>query len=126
MKRNTALFCILSFLFSELCWSQESFTLSGTVKEAASNESMINANVYFPDLQVGVSANKYGFYSIKVPAGEHTVKVSSVGYQDYVVILDLTNNLKQDFYLEIFVENLDIAPLHSILLVFYTFLSHLI
>ncbi len=107
MKRSIFLFSIFSLFFCNVSWSQESFTLSGTIKEAASNESMINANVYFPELQLGVSTNKYGFYSIKVPAGEHTVKVSSVGYQDYVVILDLSNNLKQDFYLEVFVESLD-------------------
>ncbi|MGI9531028.1 carboxypeptidase-like regulatory domain-containing protein [Lutimonas sp.] len=75
---------------------QESYTLSGTIKEAASNESMINANVYFPDLKIGVSTNKYGFYSIKVPGGTHRITVSSIGFQDYVDILVMNDNLKQD------------------------------
>jgi len=84
-------------LLSFIGTAQEKFTLSGTVSEAASGETMIYVNVLIPSLQTGVITNEYGFYSITLPAGTHEVIYSSIGFADFKesIALDapLTKNI---------------------------------
>ena len=44
--------------------AQNKHTISGIISDAASNETLIGVNVYFPNLQKGTITNAYGFYSI--------------------------------------------------------------
>jgi len=76
------LFCI--GIGSSFC--QEKFTLSGTIFDNSSNETLIGVNVLFPELSNGVATNSYGFYSITLPEGTYQIIVSYLGYKEITVI----------------------------------------
>lgn len=85
---------LLLFLFSSLgIFGQEKFTLSGTVTEASSGETLIGVNVIIPELQAGAITNEYGFYSLTVPEGTYEVTYSSLGFATIVETIDLSQNV---------------------------------
>ena len=51
----------------------EEVTLSGYVKDGQSGESLIGASVFIPELNLGVTTNTSGFYSLSVPRGRYTI-----------------------------------------------------
>ncbi len=72
---------LISFLLIFNCaLAQDKFTLSGTITDAGSNETLIGVNVIFPDLQTGTNTNEYGFYSISLPEGTYKMQISYLGY----------------------------------------------
>ena len=105
---RTHFFKLLIFI---LCganvFAQENYTLSGIVKEASSNESLIGVTILFPKLKTGVTTNEYGFYSITLPSSTYTLQITSIGFKDIVQEIDLTKNLKLDFKLEMLIEELE-------------------
>jgi len=66
------------------------YTLSGYIREAESDEVLIGATVYVADLGKGTISNEFGFYSLTLPAGKHTIRFSYLGYQsiDREITLD--------------------------------------
>ena len=86
---------------------KEMFTLSGQVRSAASNESLIAVTVFIPELNTGVSTNKYGFYSVSLETGTYTLEISSIGYRKHTEIVNLLENQRLDVYLEAHVEELE-------------------
>ncbi|WKL45650.1 TonB-dependent receptor [Flavobacterium sp. ZE23DGlu08] len=82
-----------------LFFAQEKFTLSGTIIDANSNETLIGVNVVIPELKTGVTTNEYGFYSITVPQGKYTVQISYLGYQTIEESINLNQNIKNNFNL---------------------------
>ncbi|MEG3658650.1 TonB-dependent receptor [Arenibacter palladensis] len=89
----------LLILFSINLFSQERFTLSGTITEIASNETLIGVTVAVPALSTGVITNEYGFYSITLPKGSYELHISSLGYQDIIQTIDLSYDQKINFQL---------------------------
>ena len=89
----TLFFCSISL------FAQEKFTLSGTIIDASSNETLIGVNVVFPELKTGVTTNEYGFYSITIPKGVYTVQISYLGYQTLQESITLDQNIKNNFKL---------------------------
>ncbi|AEG99880.1 TonB-dependent receptor [Lacinutrix sp. 5H-3-7-4] len=87
--------------------AQEKFTLSGTVFEENSNETLIGVNILFPNENTGTITNEYGFYSITLPKGNYSIVLSYVGYLDKTVTITLDKNLKQNFTLTESSESLD-------------------
>src|ERR1043165_6581590 len=75
-----AVFCFLLLTFALPAVAQQRVTLSGYVRDAKSNESLIMATVFVKELGIGAQTTNYGFYSISMPAGEYTIDVSYVGY----------------------------------------------
>src|SRR5690606_19881431 len=74
---------------------QDKITLSGVITDYNSNETLIGVNVIIPELNIGTSTNVYGFYSITIPKGSHSVLVSYLGYQsiDQRVTLDRSSKI---------------------------------
>ena len=109
MKTNCLWLGLLLFLSCFALEAQEEtkYTLSGQIRAAASNESLIAVTVFIPELNTGVSTNKYGFYSVSLQPGTYTLEVSSIGYRKQVEIVELNDNLRLDIFLEPFVEELD-------------------
>lgn len=99
MKKNIRLLLFLFLFYSTTIFSQERFTLSGTITELSSNETLIGVTVAIPSLSTGVITNEYGFYSITLPKGSYEILISSLGYQDIVKQVDLTVNQKINFQL---------------------------
>ncbi|SDQ68590.1 TonB-dependent receptor [Flagellimonas zhangzhouensis] len=79
--------------------AQEKFTLSGTISEEASNETLIGVSIVIPELKTGAITNEYGFYSITLPKGQYQIVVSYLGFQEIVETIDLQGNLKKDYQL---------------------------
>ena len=80
-------------------WAQTdpAHTLSGYVEDAASGEKLIGAVLYEPTLQKGTATNRYGFFSLTLPAGPLQVVVFHIGYQSDT----LATRLDQDVQLTI-------------------------
>ncbi len=94
MNQQQQTFFIVFLFISIFSFSQQKFTLSGTISEASSNETLIGVTIAVPELKTGVITNEYGFYSITLPEGDYRIQVSSLGFKDVVQSITLDQNLK--------------------------------
>ncbi|MBA2613922.1 MAG: TonB-dependent receptor [Bacteroidetes bacterium] len=94
-------FRVLLFLsfFVQRTFSQDKFSISGYVKDSKNGESLIGATVYKLGSSVGASANEYGFFSLTLPKGEHTIAVSLIGYATYTFAVNLDKNITKNYEL---------------------------
>jgi len=87
--------------------AQEKFTLSGTITDAQSNETLIGVNIIIPELQTGAVTNEYGFYSLTLPSGSYNIQISYLGYKTISETLLLSENLTKNYKLTESAENLE-------------------
>lgn len=64
-------------------------TVSGYVRDAKNGEFLAGSTVYVPALETGTFTNRLGHYRLSLPAGEHTLSFSFVGYENRQVKLEL-------------------------------------
>jgi len=76
-------------------------TINGFIRDAESKEVLIGAYAVIPSLQQGTVTNSYGFYSLTLPAGNHRLVFSYLGYQPDTVDLDLRSDLRKDIQLQL-------------------------
>lgn len=75
---------LLSFL-TLFVFAQDTGTLKGTLKDKDSGETLIGASVVMEsDKSRGAATDFDGNYSLVLPAGDHNVIVSSIGYETVV------------------------------------------
>jgi hypothetical protein len=98
ISKKISLFCLL-FLSCLFATAQEKFTLSGTISDNNSTETLIGVNLFIPELKTGVTTNEYGFYSITIPKGNYTIRISYMGYKTLEEPLQLNQNTKTNFKL---------------------------
>lgn len=74
---------VLFFFSLGVLKAQTTITLSGTVSDGESGETLIGATIYAPASGNGTATNEYGFYSLALPAGNDSVAIefSYVGFQ---------------------------------------------
>ena len=70
------------------------FTVSGTITDDSTGETLIGAGVFCGDM--GVVTNSYGFYSLTLPEGKVRLSVSYVGYAPRTLNLQLDKDLSLD------------------------------
>lgn len=70
-----------------------SYTISGTIRDSSSNESMIGATIYVRETTSGTISNNYGFYSLTLPEGSYTIQFGYLGYSPKVITLRLDKDL---------------------------------
>lgn len=99
MNSRALLLTILLFCFSLFSLAQQKFTLSGSISEASSNETLIGVTIAVPELRTGVTTNEYGFYSLTLPEGEYQIQVSYLGFKSISQTLSLTKDQKINFQL---------------------------
>ena len=104
---KTTLTLFLSLCFSLNLLAQDNVTLSGTINEQSTNESLIGVNVIIKELNTGTITNEYGFYSITLPKGTYTVLVSFVGFETITKTINLESKTAENFSLIESIENLD-------------------
>lgn len=93
------IFCVLLLLITAVdAFSQEKFTLSGTIADNSNNETLIAASIIVVEARSASSiTNSYGFYSITLPKGEYTLVISYMGYEPIQEKISLTGNLTKNF-----------------------------
>jgi len=80
--------------------AQVKHTISGTLSDSTTGETLIGASVYVTELKSGVATNVYGFYSLSIPAGTYTIEFNYIGYNKISKTLNLDKNVKIDLELE--------------------------
>ena len=88
--KNVKLLLILfvSLLFAGASMAQG--TVKGVIKDADSHETLVGASIVVAGTQTGVTTDLDGSFSLKVPTGKHTLKISFVGYQPTEVNISLS------------------------------------
>jgi len=87
--------------------AQNRYTLSGTVSEANSNETLIGVSILVPELSTGAVTNEYGFYSLTLPEGTYEVVITYLGFQDIRREVTLNSSQRVDFQMDEEAEQLD-------------------
>jgi TonB dependent receptor/CarboxypepD_reg-like domain/TonB-dependent Receptor Plug Domain len=90
-----------SVFFMLLCFywglAQEKFTLSGTITDGSSNETLIGATVLIKENGITATTNEYGFYSLSLPKGTYTVQLNYVGFGIIEETVTLTANVRKNY-----------------------------
>ena len=90
-KLATRLLCgfVVLLLAPGLVFAQEG-TITGSVTDAETGETLPGANVEIPDLGVGIATGVDGMYELEgIPAGAYDVVFSFVGYQQQEVAVEV-------------------------------------
>lgn len=91
------LFCIATGIAQ--CQSLKN-TVSGTIKDRESGETLIGAVVRVKELTAtGTTSNEYGFYSITLPQGKYTLIIQYAAYHTDTTVIDLTQTVILDIQL---------------------------
>ncbi|PCJ65256.1 MAG: TonB-dependent receptor [Bacteroidetes bacterium] len=97
--KNIFVFAFLMFI-SQMGHAQESYTLSGYVKESGSKELLIGVTIYTADKTAGTVSNNFGYYAIQLPAGKHTMIYNFVGYTQVIKEVTITKDVVMDVLLK--------------------------
>lgn len=65
-------------------------TISGYVVDAATGEKLAGANIVDTERMLGTPANRFGFYSLTLPEGPVSLRITFVGYEDRHMHLTLS------------------------------------
>ncbi len=88
MKRTNLLLTLLvSLLFVGATFAQG--IVKGVVKDASSHETLVGATIVVAGTQTGITTSLDGSFSLKIPTGNQTLKVSFMGYEPSEVKVSL-------------------------------------
>jgi hypothetical protein len=91
----TQFFVSILLLCFQLSTSQNKYSISGTIKDGKTGEAIIGGLVIIKDEKnTGTSTNAYGFYSISLKEGRHSISFTNFGNQTKDTIIELNQNLK--------------------------------
>lgn len=57
-------------------------TVAGYIRDAKTGEPVIGASVYIENPRIGVATDQYGYFTIMLPKGRHTLFIQSIGMTD--------------------------------------------
>jgi len=100
MKNKIYYSILIPFFSIFFAYSQEKFTISGTIADSKNNETLLGVNIYFPEIDAGATTNEYGFFSITLPKGSYKMHVSYLGFTTIQETITLTQSIRKDFVLE--------------------------
>ena len=95
----TVLFC---FLTATVAVAQDN-SIKGFVYEESTGEPMMFSNVYLKGTTIGGSTNENGFFNInRIPDGQYTLLVTSVGYDTISEVFNLSKgqSVSRKYYLK--------------------------
>jgi hypothetical protein len=104
---NRSIYCVLALLLIfRQSYTQQKFTISGSVRDSISGEDLIGATLTIKELpDKGAITNAYGFYSLTLPAGNYTVTLRYIGYEHRITKIDLFKNIRQNYSLRKLLKN---------------------
>jgi hypothetical protein len=81
------------FLFAAVSYDsygQIKYTISGTIRDKKSGESLIGATVYLMEMpNTATISNAYGFFSLHAPTSQYTLTISFAGYMTATIKISL-------------------------------------
>ncbi len=80
--------------------SDSKATISGYLYDLESGEKLIGANIYVSALEAGTTSNVYGFYSLTIPTGVYTLRISYIGYETQFVEVALNADVEMNIGLD--------------------------
>ena len=100
MKKPASIgwFLALSLLFLTV-ESNAKVTLSGYVRDAATGEELIGANVSVEESGAGTITNEYGYFSLSLESGNYTIVCSYMGYTTASLPISLNDDIVFDIEL---------------------------
>ncbi|MFY7739748.1 MAG: TonB-dependent receptor [Flavobacterium sp.] len=99
MPFNRLLTIFLFILTSMSSFSQEKFTISGTISDKKNNETLIGVNVIVKGTKSFAITNEYGFYSLTLPKGDYEISISYISYETIDEKISLNQNIKKNYSL---------------------------
>ncbi|MEI6020541.1 MAG: TonB-dependent receptor, partial [Bacteroidota bacterium] len=103
---KSVLFLFL-FLVTFVGLAQEKYVIDGYVKDSKNGESIVGATIYKTGSNLGATSNEYGFYSLTLPKGPHTIAVSLIGFRIVTFSVNLDKSITKNFELTEEGTNLD-------------------
>ena len=95
------IFLIILLFATITLYAQPKHTISGTVKDKNTGESLIGAIVgLVGDKTVSTASNEHGFYSLTIPEGAYRLDVTCMGYIPLTQNIVLDKSRRFDFSLE--------------------------
>ena len=70
--------CLFALIFS--AFAQQKGQVTGVIKDAETNVTLVGVSIYEEQLQVGATTDEQGRYELELPMGEHTLRISYIGY----------------------------------------------
>lgn len=74
--------------------AQDKITLSGSITDAKTNETLIGVTVSIVETNTSVFTNEYGFFSMTLPKGDYTLEVNYSGYDTDIRKVSLNDNTR--------------------------------
>jgi len=87
-------------------------TLAGTVRDEKTGEPVIGTSLFIENPLIGSTTDQFGYYSITLPKGNHTLKVKSLGMKNTQRQIMLYGDGRLDIQIEE-----DVTPLKEVLIV---------
>jgi hypothetical protein len=96
IMRQKTLSLLFFFLVTLNVFAQKEtkFTISGYVKDLSNGESQVGAVVYVEEIAKGTVTNEFGFFSLQLPSGKYTLRISYVGFDTKVIPVALDKDIK--------------------------------
>jgi len=95
------LLCVLLLSGAQMLSAQTKYTVSGTIKDGKTGETIIGAIIRIPEVKgAGTASNEYGFYSVTVPEGDYSLVVNMSGYKTETRKIALHKNMQENFSLQ--------------------------
>lgn len=108
MRRLFFFVLIVSLIHSFTSFAQTNiYTLSGTVRDSLTKETLPGASVYTSDQKAGTMTDFDGNYELKLVEGTYTLEVYFYGYKTLVKTIRIQSDMKHDFLLSDATEELE-------------------
>jgi outer membrane receptor for ferrienterochelin and colicin len=95
---------VLALFVAQTLSAQQTYTLSGYVKEAGSKELLLGVTIYTESKSAGTVTNNFGYYALQLPKGKHRIIYNFVGYDAVTKEVIISGDK---------VLNVDLASAHS-------------
>src|SRR5690606_24603375 len=100
MNLKFRIILFLCLLTSSINFAQNRYTLSGTITNQNTNETLIGVTVSVKEANINTITNEYGFYSVSLPEGTYTLEVSYVGYAVFSESILVNANTRKNVSIE--------------------------
>lgn len=93
-------FVLMLGVYSGLNAQERRYTLSGNIRDISNGEDLIGASIMEGGSNWGTVTNAYGYYTLSLPKGKHTLIISYLGYRRKEITVELISDLRLNINLE--------------------------